>query len=80
MNTDIYSFDAMGLTENANNIKEAVLMAMERNGLLTKPAAEIARDYAVVLHKRGWLGRLFRRICGGEASEDTLAIEIVKKV
>jgi hypothetical protein len=47
------------MLKNANAVKEVVLWALEREGLLTKPAAEIGERYAIVLHKKGWFGVLW---------------------
>lgn len=41
------------LTQNANAIKESLLIALERDGLLKKPATEIAASYVVVIHRQG---------------------------
>jgi hypothetical protein len=66
------------LTKNCNVVKEALLEALERDGLLKKPAAEIAQDYAVILAEPGWLGRLFRKVTGEKDGD--LAVRILKSV
>ena len=74
----IYSFDDIELTKNANQIKETLLDALERDKLLTKSAAEISETYALVVVKPGWLGNFFRKIAGEE--KDKLYIKVVKLV
>jgi len=76
---EMYSMDLMSLTKNANEIKDTVLAALEREGLLKVPAAEIADKYVVVLHKEGWLGRSFKRIVG-KYEPNALAIDVLKQV
>lgn len=66
------------LTKNCNLVKEILLSALERDGLLKKPAAEICQDYAVVLAEPGWLGRLFRKVTGEKDGD--LQIRILKSV
>ena len=77
---NIYSMDLEDLTKSANVIKESLLFALERDGLLKKPAKEVAEAYVVVLHKRGWLGELFRWVWGEDKSENSLKVSIMKSV
>lgn len=65
-------------TQNCNVVKEILLEALERDGLLTKPAAEIAQDYAVILAQPGWLGRLFRKVTGEK--DGCWTVRILKSV
>jgi hypothetical protein len=77
----MYSYTTGGvedLTVKCNLVKEVLLEALERDGLLKKLATEIARDYAVILAEPGWLGRLFRKIAGEK--EGSISIRIMKVV
>lgn len=76
----IYSLSCEDLTKHANAIKEALLGALERDGLLKKPAADICASYIVTLTEAGWFGRLFKRMCGQEVPKGSLAIDVFKAV
>lgn len=74
-----YSVSDIGdLTTKCNLTKEVLLEALERDGLLKKPAVEICSEYAVVLSQPNWLGRLFRKIAG--EGEGHVTIRIMKAV
>lgn len=79
MNLQIYSMDIADLTKNANIVKEATIAALERDGLLKKPAQDIAAEYAVVISKVGWFGQLWKRLNLSE-NKDELRYDIVKSV
>lgn len=77
---NLYSFDDMELTAQANGIKEQLLDALEREGLLTKPASEIAAQYAVVLHKPGWLGRVLSAVLFKDPKASDMRVDVFKVV
>lgn len=64
------------LTANANQIKEVIIETLGKKGLLTKTAEEINQTYAVVLHRRGFFGRVIDKMLGVEG--DRLVISVVK--
>ena len=64
------------LTSNANLIKEVIVAQLEKEGLLTKPAQEICETYAVIMHRRGFFGKIIDKMMGVE--HDRLVISIVK--
>jgi hypothetical protein len=68
------------ILKNANTVKESVIFALEREGLLKEPAEAICAKYVVVVHKEGWFGRLFKRITGGTYDKDAVAVDVVKRV
>ncbi len=74
---NMYSMTEADLTANANAVKEAVLRGLEREGLL-KGADDLATKYAIVIHKKGFLGKLFDKLTG--AGDDQLAVTFVKIV
>lgn len=77
----IYSLDVEDLTKNANIVKEAVLAALEKDGLLKKPATEIAEEYAIVISKPGWLGKFWKKLHQGNAEDaKNLRYDVVKSV
>lgn len=74
----VYSLDIEDMTQNANIVKEAMLAVLEKEGLLKKPAAEIAAEYAVIISKPGWLGQLFKGIKADD--KNSLRYDVVKSV
>lgn len=74
----IYSFDVGDITKNSNTVKEVLLAALERDGLLTKPAVDVAANYAVVIYEQSWMGKLFSKVTGGD--EKSLKIQVMKIV
>jgi hypothetical protein len=76
----IYSLDIEDMTQNANIVKEAMLAVLEKEGLLKKPAHEIAAEYAVIISKPGWLGQLFKGIKVNTEDSNKLRYDVVKSV
>jgi len=74
----VYTTDAQEINKNANTIKEVVLNGLQREGVITKEKAdEIASKYAIVMHKKGWLGQLWDKWFEG-IKEDSFRITFVK--
>lgn len=84
MRVETYSLTIDDMIENANLVKENLLIALEREKILAEgQAREIANEYAVVLHKKNTLGRfLAEKIFGREKEPNVneLRITIVKVV
>lgn len=80
MNLQYYSVDVTDLTKNANIVKEALLGILERDGLLTKPAAEIAGNYAIVVSKPGWFGKLWKKLKQDGDDANELRYDVVKHI
>lgn len=80
MNYRICSSDSEEMVTQANIIKDVVLEALEREGLLTKPAKEIGEMYAVVFHKRGWFGACWAKCFGDEKRDNYFRINLLKSV
>lgn len=78
MHVTIYSMTSDDLTANANIVKEQVLAALSRDGLLKAPPEELAEKYTVVVVKPGILGKLFRKIQGVDPNR--LEIQVLKAV
>ena len=76
---NIYTLGIDDLNTNANTTKETLLYALERDGLLTKKAEEIAANYVVVVHKKGWLGRLFDKLTKDPAPTSDLIVTVLKR-
>jgi hypothetical protein len=60
----------------ANDIKEIVLAALEREGLIVD-AETVAAEYAVIVYRPGWLGRLFDKLRPG-AGDEPLRATVLK--
>lgn len=80
MKMEIYSMDATDFTQHANQVKEILLDALERDGLLKESAANIAVTYAVVVSKPGWLGSLWKRLTNNKDDKQNLRYDVVKSV
>ena len=63
-----------------NLVKEVLVSALVREGYLASDKAdEFLKRYAIITHKRGWLGRKFEHFFNNE-SEQTTKISVVKLV
>lgn len=78
MNMKSYPMEIDDLTRVGNTIKEQLLKVLEREGLLAKPADEIAAKYAVVVSEPTWFGTLFAKLKKDEKSG--LRVYIMKEV
>ena len=69
------------LTNFANNVKEQVIHALAREGLLNHPD-NIAGNYAVIIHSKRFLGKIWERLRGmtENTKEGCFYITIVKSV
>lgn len=76
---DIYGQDLEALNRHANVVKEVVLEGLEEEGFLKGSAAEIGARYAVILHKKGWLGQFWDKWFAG-IKEGSFKISFVKIV
>lgn len=74
----VHKSNIQELTKDCNVVKEVLLEALERDGLLKKPASEISENYAVILAASGWFGRLFRKLTGEK--DQVVTVVIVKSV
>ena len=60
-----YTISNLGLAEVSNQAKEVIMSGLVSEGFLTKDQAQdISYNYAVVIHSKGWMGRLFDKIRG----------------
>ena len=73
-----YPMEIDDLNVIGNTIKEQLLQALEREGMLTKPAVEIAAKYAIVLSEPSWFGRIFGKLKKDE--KPSLRIYVMKEV
>ncbi len=74
----MFNMDLEDFQKSANVIKEEVLNALERDGLLKKPVAEIGNQYAVVIAEPAWFGKLFQKLKGDK--RDAVRIFVMKDV
>jgi hypothetical protein len=80
MDMTLYSMSIDDMTENANTVKECLLFTLEREGLLKKPATEIAEEYAIVCSKPGWFGTLWKKLKPNEDTKKNVRYDVVKSV
>lgn len=80
MNLQYYSMDIADMNKNANVVKEAVLFSLEKEGLLKKPAVEIAAEYAIVVSKVGWFGKLWKKLNQDDDDSKNLRYDVVRSV
>lgn len=69
-----YNFTETNVQSLANQVKEVLLLSLEREGALSKPAQELLENYAIVVSKKGWLGQCLDRILGGEPNAMRLTL------
>ncbi len=74
----LWQFTETDMTSLANQAKEQILFALANEDLLKGDPEEIASQYAIVLHKKGWLGSLWDRIRGTD--KDGTFFAVVKSV
>ena len=73
-----YQLDDGKMQEMANWTKRLILIRLEKDGLLTKPAVEISREYQLVIVKKGWFGQLVDKIFGLTAESDGFHFIVMK--
>lgn len=64
-----YSFSETEVQSLANQVKEVLLLSLEQEGVLNKPAQELLESYAIIISKKGWLGQCLDRIIGGNPND-----------
>lgn len=74
---DIYGQSLEDLNKHANLVKEVILESLEKEGFLKAPATEIGSRYAVILHKKGWLGQFWDKWFSG-IKEGAFKVTFVK--
>jgi len=62
------------LTANSNTIKEIIVNLLEEEGLLTKSAQEINETYAVIIHRRGFFGKIIDKMLGVEGDKQKITL------
>jgi hypothetical protein len=60
----MYQYSEAALMELANQAKEQIIFALANEDLLNGDPEVIARDYVIVLYKKGWLGRHWDKFRG----------------
>jgi len=76
---ELYSMTLVDLTVHGNGVKEALLHALERDGLLKEGAEAISKKYVVLIHKPSWFGRAIASLIGMD-KKDQLTITVAKIV
>lgn len=73
-----YTLSLEELTGNANSIKEVLLNVLDREGLLKEPAETLNSKFAVVIHQKGFFGRVIDKLRGVSDDSENLQISIVR--
>lgn len=80
MEYQMYSMDNESLTDNFNRVKELIAAALVTEEMISKQDAAIfCRDYAVVVRRPGFWGKLWSKFTG-EKTGDAAPITIVKRI
>jgi hypothetical protein len=61
MTSDVWTMDAEGMTQFANQVKEVVIKQLASEGWIAHPE-QILGDYVVIVHKQGVLGRAMKKV------------------
>jgi hypothetical protein len=76
-----YSFTETDVQNNSNVVKEVVVRGLANEGLIDKDKIdEILNKYAVVVVKKGWLGRAIDKIFFKKDEKDAMKLTLVKLV
>lgn len=78
MQLQAYTFTLLDIQEHANHTKDALLTALEKEGLLKDTAENISSKYIVIIGKKNLFGKIFDKICG--INDDKDYYQIVKTV
>ena len=84
MRNNFYSFDDAQLQSTANNVKDAVIIALVTQNLLTEEQGTELRDkYGVVVVQQGWFSKFVDKTFGLTGAKDgmvNLVYRLVKLV
>lgn len=72
-----YTMSLEELTINANLSKEILLSVLDKEGLLKESAETLNSKYAVVIHPKGFFGKIIDKLRGIDSS-DNLQVSVVK--
>jgi len=67
-------YSEIDLTALANQAKEAIILALANEGILTRDPLELAREYVLVMYRKGWFGRLWDKWRGIKEEECYLVV------
>jgi hypothetical protein len=77
MKATFYTLDEAQMQQTANAVKDAVIRALKKEGLL--PADyQWAVDHGVVIHCRGWFGKLVDAVLFKGAEEGAGTVTVVR--
>lgn len=79
---EYYEMTPVSMQEMCNQSKELLVEALVRDGFLLKEDGDkINNNYAIVVHKKTWLGRIFKMLGGLEDTDDkALKLRVMKAV
>lgn len=71
---NMWTYSESDLTALANQAKEQIIFALGKEGLLKSDPEEIAREYVIVMYKKGWFGRQWDKWRGMEKDGSYFAV------
>lgn len=77
MRISTYGNNEGDIQTNANVVKEMVLTQLAKDGHINNPI-ELSEEYAVVVVKKGWLGRMIDKYFFRDGEKDVVKLAIVK--
>ncbi len=72
--TTTYMYTEVQMTELANQAKEQIVFALASEGLLKGDPEDISREYVVVLHQKGFFGKIYDRFRGTDKDGTFFAV------
>lgn len=75
-----YLMNLVQLQSTANDAAGILLQALEREGLLTRPAVEIASEYAIVFVEKGTIGSAWDAVLKLITGKESAKYIIVRRV
>jgi hypothetical protein len=70
----MYQYTEVQMTELANQAKEQIVFALAGEGLLKGDPEDVAREYVIVLHQRGFFGKMYDKFRGTDKDGTFFAV------
>ena len=76
-----YSFTETDIQSNSNIVKEVVVRGLANDGFIDKDNVEdILNKYAIVVVRKGWLGKTIDKIFFNKDDKDAMKLTLVKLI
>lgn len=78
---NIYNMTEKDLSDSSNTVKDNVIMAMVKEGYISKEKGEeFGTNYGVIAHTKGLLGRTLDKLLGVEDSRPVVTVVKIIRV